>query len=136
APSSRREGRGRREDPAQAGREGCRRPLRGSRGAHPRDSARPPDPRSSLSRLSGKLADVPESPRRRLEERAEHAATASMVAERIRMAKTVRAAVLLKPKTIEHREFPRPAIGSDDALLRIEACGICGSDYEQYEGAA
>jgi D-arabinose 1-dehydrogenase-like Zn-dependent alcohol dehydrogenase len=48
----------------------------------------------------------------------------------------VRAAVLLKPKTIEHREFPRPAIGSDDALLRIEACGICGSDYEQYEGAA
>jgi hypothetical protein len=27
-------------------------------------------------------------------------------------------------------------IGSDDALLRIEACGICGSDYEQYEGAA
>jgi len=52
------------------------------------------------------------------------------------MAKTVRAAVLLRPKTIEHREFPRPAIGSDDALLRIEACGICGSDYEQYEGAA
>jgi len=52
------------------------------------------------------------------------------------MARTVRAAVLLKPKTLEHREFPRPAIGSDDALLRIEACGICGSDYEQYEGAA
>jgi hypothetical protein len=33
-------------------------------------------------------------------------------------------------------EFPRPSIGADDALLRIEACGICGSDYEQYEGAA
>src|SRR6266536_3474669 len=52
------------------------------------------------------------------------------------MGSTVRAAVLVKPKTIELREFPRPAIGSDDALLRIEACGICGSDYEQYEGAA
>ena len=52
------------------------------------------------------------------------------------MAQTVRAAVLIKPKTIELREFPRPAIGSEDALLRIEACGICGSDYEQYEGAA
>ena len=52
------------------------------------------------------------------------------------MGKTVRAAVLIKPKTIELREFPRPAIGADDALLRIEACGICGSDYEQYEGAA
>ena len=52
------------------------------------------------------------------------------------MAKTVRAAVLVKPKTIELRELPRPAIGADDALLRIEACGICGSDYEQYDGVA
>ena len=32
-------------------------------------------------------------------------------------------------------EFPLPRIGSDDALLRVEACGICGSDYEQYDGA-
>src|SRR2546428_180021 len=46
-----------------------------------------------------------------------------------------RAAVLIKPKTLEAREFARPAIGPDDGLLRIEACGICGSDYEQYEGA-
>jgi threonine dehydrogenase-like Zn-dependent dehydrogenase len=51
------------------------------------------------------------------------------------MAGTVRAAVLVKPKTLELREFARPAIGTGDALLRIEACGICGSDYEQYEGA-
>ena len=51
------------------------------------------------------------------------------------MAGTVRAAVLVKPETLEMREFARPSIGSDDALLRIEACGICGSDYEQYEGA-
>jgi threonine dehydrogenase-like Zn-dependent dehydrogenase len=43
--------------------------------------------------------------------------------------------VLTKPKTLEPREFARPAIGTDDAMLRIEACGICGSDYEQYEGA-
>ena len=38
----------------------------------------------------------------------------------------VRAAVLVKPKTLELREFPRPSIGAEDALLRIEACGICG----------
>ena len=31
--------------------------------------------------------------------------------------------------------FPLPEIGDDDALLRVEACGICGSDYEQFEGA-
>src|SRR2546427_12802953 len=47
----------------------------------------------------------------------------------------VRAAVLVKPKTLEAREFARPTIGPDDGLLRIEECGICGSDYEQYEGA-
>jgi threonine dehydrogenase-like Zn-dependent dehydrogenase len=35
----------------------------------------------------------------------------------------------LRPET-----FPVPKIGADDALLRIEACGICGSDYEQYDG--
>jgi len=45
------------------------------------------------------------------------------------------AMVLTKAKTLEPREFARPAIGADDGLLRIEACGICGSDYEQYEGA-
>ena len=51
------------------------------------------------------------------------------------MAASIPAMVLTKPKTLEAREFARPAIGADDGLLRIEACGICGSDYEQYEGA-
>jgi threonine dehydrogenase-like Zn-dependent dehydrogenase len=51
------------------------------------------------------------------------------------MASMVRAMVLTKPKTLVAREFARPPISADDALLRIEACGICGSDYEQYEGA-
>ena len=50
------------------------------------------------------------------------------------MAETARAAVLQGPKMIELREFPLPAIGPNDALLRIEACGICGTDYEQYQG--
>lgn len=31
--------------------------------------------------------------------------------------------------------FALPRIGDADALLRVEACGICGSDYEQYDGA-
>lgn len=47
----------------------------------------------------------------------------------------VHAAVLVEPRTLVAREFARPSIGPDDALLRLEACGICGSDYEQYEGA-
>jgi len=42
--------------------------------------------------------------------------------------------VLTAPRRIEPRDLPIPDITDDTALLRIEACGICGSDYEQYEG--
>jgi threonine dehydrogenase-like Zn-dependent dehydrogenase len=51
------------------------------------------------------------------------------------MADVVRAAVQTGPRQIEIREFRRPVIGpGDGGLLRIEACGICGSDVEQYKG--
>lgn len=32
------------------------------------------------------------------------------------------------------RSFPVPEIGDDDGLLRVEACGLCGTDHEQYTG--
>jgi threonine dehydrogenase-like Zn-dependent dehydrogenase len=52
------------------------------------------------------------------------------------MADMIRAAVQTGARQIEIREFPRPVIGPDGgALLRIEACGICGSDVEQYKGS-
>jgi 2-desacetyl-2-hydroxyethyl bacteriochlorophyllide A dehydrogenase len=51
------------------------------------------------------------------------------------MSHTTRAIVQTAPRALEMRELPLPEIGPDDALLRVEACGICGSDYEQYEGA-
>ena len=44
------------------------------------------------------------------------------------------AMVQTAPRVLEPRELPLPEIGDDDGLLRIEACGICGSDYEQFEG--
>jgi hypothetical protein len=28
----------------------------------------------------------------------------------------------------------RPPVNANDALLRVEACGICGSDIEQFHG--
>jgi alcohol dehydrogenase len=45
-----------------------------------------------------------------------------------------RAAVLVGPRTVEVQELALPAIGEDDGLLRIEACGLCGTDHEQYTG--
>ncbi|HXK26270.1 MAG TPA: zinc-binding dehydrogenase [Myxococcota bacterium] len=37
-------------------------------------------------------------------------------------------------RKLEPRELPVPEIDDDSALLRVEACGICGSDTEQFEG--
>jgi threonine dehydrogenase-like Zn-dependent dehydrogenase len=44
------------------------------------------------------------------------------------------AMVLTAPRRLEPRDLPLPEIDADSGLLRIEACGICGSDYEQFEG--
>ena len=45
-----------------------------------------------------------------------------------------RAMVLTGVRQLEMQEFPIPDIGPDDGLLRMEVCGICGSDYEQFNG--
>ena len=50
------------------------------------------------------------------------------------MAHTTRAVVQTAPRALELRELPIPDIDDDSALLRVEACGICGSDAEQYVG--
>ena len=50
------------------------------------------------------------------------------------MAKRTRAVVQTGPRSLAMRELPVPEIDDDSALLRVEACGICGSDAEQYEG--
>ena len=38
-------------------------------------------------------------------------------------------------RRIEIDEFDIPKIAPDAGLLRLEACGMCGSDVEQYDGA-
>ena len=47
----------------------------------------------------------------------------------------VRALVLDSPRKLAVRELPEPSLGPDDGLLRVEACGLCGTDHEQYTGA-
>ena len=44
------------------------------------------------------------------------------------------AAVAVGPNVMETRWFDIPDIGPNEGLLRIEASGICGTDYEQYRG--
>ncbi|KUI21058.1 theronine dehydrogenase [Mycobacterium lehmannii] len=40
----------------------------------------------------------------------------------------MRAAIITAPAKTEIREVPKPSVGPDDVLVRIRACGICGSD--------
>jgi threonine dehydrogenase-like Zn-dependent dehydrogenase len=46
----------------------------------------------------------------------------------------MKAAVTVAPRHIEVREIPDPVSGPDEALVRIEAIGICASDLHRYLG--
>ncbi|MBX5493401.1 MAG: alcohol dehydrogenase catalytic domain-containing protein [Chloroflexi bacterium] len=47
---------------------------------------------------------------------------------------TATAAVLEGVERLALREFPLPTIGPDDALLRVEMVGVCGTDYHVFDG--
>lgn len=42
--------------------------------------------------------------------------------------------MLTGPRTLEVHELARPAVPADGALLRVEACGLCGTDIAEFEG--
>ncbi len=48
--------------------------------------------------------------------------------------KKTRVVVQTGPRALEMRDLAVPDIDDESAILRIEACGICGSDAEQYNG--
>jgi len=41
-------------------------------------------------------------------------------------------AVMTDKRQIEMRQFPVPELSKSDANLKVELCGICGSDYHYY----
>src|SRR5215468_3612637 len=46
-------------------------------------------------------------------------------------------ALLLKEyMQLEVTDFPEPEIGPDDLLVRVRACGICGSDIHGIDGSS
>ncbi|HCL01700.1 MAG TPA: theronine dehydrogenase [Lachnoclostridium phytofermentans] len=44
-----------------------------------------------------------------------------------------RVAVLTELEKIELKEYPLPPIGDDDILVKVEGCGICGTDAHEYK---
>ncbi|MBP5151860.1 MAG: zinc-binding dehydrogenase [Lachnospiraceae bacterium] len=47
--------------------------------------------------------------------------------------KTARVAMLTELGKVEVKEFPMPEVGDDDVLVRVEGCGICGTDSHEYK---
>jgi D-arabinitol dehydrogenase (NADP+) len=46
----------------------------------------------------------------------------------------MKAIVYDAPRQFQYKEVPEPEIQSDDVLVRIDACGLCGTDLHIHEG--
>ena len=46
----------------------------------------------------------------------------------------IQAAIMTGPGQIAVRSYPKPQIGDDEVLLKIERTGICGSDKHMFAG--
>jgi L-iditol 2-dehydrogenase len=47
---------------------------------------------------------------------------------------TARVAMLTDIKKIEVKEYEIPSINDDEMLIKVEGCGICGTDVHEYKG--
>jgi L-iditol 2-dehydrogenase len=47
----------------------------------------------------------------------------------------MKALVLTDYKKLALTDMPTPTVGDDDVLVRVRACGICGSDIHGYDGS-
>lgn len=50
------------------------------------------------------------------------------------MADRIRAVTLLGEEKVELRDYPLPDLSGGGALLAVEACALCGTDYAQFTG--
>ena len=48
--------------------------------------------------------------------------------------KTGRTAFLTGEKKIEVKEYPIPALKDDEILVKVEGCGVCGTDVHEWRG--
>lgn len=47
----------------------------------------------------------------------------------------MKALLLTDTKRLEYVDFPDPEVGADEVLVRVAACGVCGSDVHGYDGS-
>ncbi len=63
------------------------------------------------------------------------APAANVVASKgsLEIPKTAHVAMLTALETVEIKEYPMPEVGDDDILVKVEGCGICGTDAHEYK---
>lgn len=47
--------------------------------------------------------------------------------------KTARVAMLTSLEHFDVKEYPIPALGNDDILVKVEGCGVCGTDAHEFK---
>lgn len=62
-----------------------------------------------------------------------HSGESNAVARKGEIPKTARAAMLTALEKYEIKEFPIPELGDDDILVKVEGCGICGTDAHEFK---
>jgi threonine dehydrogenase-like Zn-dependent dehydrogenase len=60
--------------------------------------------------------------------------TSERLAPQTGQRKTMRAAVIIAPKKIQIREVTLPEPSADEVRIRMQGCGLCGSDLPVWEG--
>ncbi len=48
--------------------------------------------------------------------------------------KKCKVSVLESPKKMVLKTVDIPAVGADEILVKVEGCGICGTDVHEYKG--
>ena len=60
--------------------------------------------------------------------------TSACIKEEIKVIKnTAKVGLLTAKQRIEIKEFNIPAINDDEMLIKVEGCGICGTDVHEYK---
>ena len=50
------------------------------------------------------------------------------------MVDVAKVAMLVGAREIEIREFPIPPVGDNEILVKVEGCGVCGTDVHEWKG--
>lgn len=64
---------------------------------------------------------------------ANHPVASAAAASKGEIPKTAHVAMLTSLEHFDVKEFPMPEVGDDDILVKVEGCGVCGTDAHEFK---